>query len=112
MTTLTKTYDHTYTNSKLMLLKQKYRSLLQALNFSYFAFLSFTIIISAIIGSGVVRFCLEHNTVWWQFVTGMVLSILNIVVALAQFPVKWILNIFLITNFINGCLIISSFFIR
>jgi len=111
MATFTNTHTGLNKSAKPTWLRKKYDFLIKKLEFSYFAFIAFTITVSAIIGAGVVRFCLEHNVVWWQFLCGMAFALSNIVIGVCQLPVKWILNTFLVTNLINGALIISSFLI-
>lgn len=81
---------------------------MKALDFSYFAFISFVIAFSACLGGGLVKFSLEYNSSYWQFALGMCLSLLNIISSVAQFPVKWVFNIFVITTLANICLILVS----
>lgn len=84
---------------------------MKALNFSYFAFTSFCIAVSACLGGVVVKFCLQYNSVLWQFILGMCLSLLNIIACVAQFPVKWVFSIFVITTLANITLILVSVFL-
>lgn len=84
---------------------------MKQLDFSYFAFISFVIAISACLGGGLVKFSLEYNSVLWQFILGMCLSLINIVACVAQFPVKWVFNIFVGTTIANGILILISVFL-
>lgn len=84
---------------------------MKVLNFSYFAFISFCIAVSACLGGVVVKFCLQYNSVLWQFILGMCLSLLNIIACVAQFPVKWVFNIFMITTLANITLILVSVFL-
>jgi hypothetical protein len=111
MSTLTKTYPAPVSSTKLAFLKQKYNHLMKQLDFSYFAFISFVIAISACLGGGLVKFSLEYNSVLWQFILGMCLSLINIVACVAQFPVKWVFNIFVGTTIANGILILISVFL-
>ncbi len=108
MTTLSKTYSQKHTVIKLHSFKWKYNELIKQLEFSYFAFISFSIAVSAILGGIVVMFSLEYHVAFWEFIFGMVLSLSNLVMALAQFPVKWVFNVFVATAFINICLIIHA----
>jgi len=109
MATLTKTYMETRTEHTQATWKEKYNAFIKQLSFSYFGFISFTISISAILGGGVVKFSLENNAPFWQFVVGMILSLINIVVAVAQFPVKWVFTVFAITTLVNIGLVLFSF---
>lgn len=112
MSTLTKPYTATViSTTKFQALRLKYNHLLKALDFSYFAFISFVIAFSACLGGGLVKFSLEYNSVLWQFILGMCLSLANIVVCVAQFPVKWIFNIFVVTTLANISLILVSVFL-
>lgn len=111
MSTLTKPYTagvlHT---TKFNALRLKYNTLMKDLDFNYFAFISFVIPFSACLGGGLVKFSLEYNSVLWQFILGMCLSLLNIIACVAQFPVKWVFNIFVGTTLANISLILISVF--
>lgn len=94
--------------TKLQLIRQKYGHLMEVLDFSYFAFISFVIAISACLGGGLVKFSLEYNSAYWQFSLGMCLSLLNIIACVAQLPVRWIFPIFIVTTLANISLILIS----
>lgn len=113
MAVLTKTYlAHTMkATGRLHLLRQKYELLMKQLDFSYFAFISFCIAFSACLGGGLVKFSLQYNSSFWQFVLGMCLSLVNIVACVAQFPVRWIFGIFVTTSIANISLILISVFL-
>ena len=86
MTTLTKTYrEASISTTKWTHVKQTDNRLMKQLDFSYFGFISFVIAISACLGGVVVKFGLEYNSVLWQFVLGMCLSLVNIVACVGQF---------------------------
>lgn len=84
---------------------------MNTLDFSYFAFISFVITISACLGGGLVRFSLQYNSALWQFVMGMCLSLVNIIACVAQFPVRWVFAIFAVTTLANISLILISVFL-
>ncbi len=84
---------------------------MKELDFSYFAFISFVIAISACLGGGLVKFSLEYNSVLWQFILGMCLSLANIVACVAQLPVRWVFTIFVVTTLGNISLILISVFL-
>lgn len=113
MPALTKTYsaETIKTTSRIHVLRQKYDRLMEQLDFSYFAFISFCIAISACLGGGLVKFSLEYNSVLWQFILGMCLSLANIVACVAQLPVRWIFGIFVTTTIANIALILISVFL-
>jgi hypothetical protein len=113
MPTLTKTYtEQTGTmTTKLQAIRIKYNKLMKELDFSYFAFISFVIAFSACLGGGLVKFSLQYNSAYWQFSLGMCLSLVNIVACVAQFPVKWVFNIFVVTTLANVVLILVSVFL-
>lgn len=112
MATLTKTYTAPAGTraTKFQMIREKYKRLMKALDFSYFAFISFVITFSACLGGGLVRFSLEYNSAYWQFALGMCLSLVNIVACVAQLPVKWIFNLFVLTSLANIVLILVSVF--
>lgn len=97
--------------TKLQVIREKYKHLMKELDFSYFAFTSFCIAISACLGGGLVKFSLQYNSAYWQFALGMCLSLLNIVACVAQFPVRWIFTIFAVTTLANISLILVSVFL-
>jgi len=97
--------------TKFHTLRLKYDRLMKALDFSYFAFISFVIAVSACLGGGLVKFSLEYNSVLWQFILGMCLSLANIVACVAQFPVRWVFAIFVLTTLANSALILISVFL-
>lgn len=111
MSTYAKTYSHNSLSFKFALLKSRYNHLMKQLDFSYFAFVSFCIAISACLGGVSVKFSLQYDTGLWQFVLGMCLSLINIVACVAQFPVKWVFNIFMASTFLNITLILTSVFL-
>ncbi|MES2131640.1 MAG: hypothetical protein V4506_04775 [Bacteroidota bacterium] len=111
MSALTKTYSQNSLSLKLALLKSKYNHLMKQLNFSYFPFISFCIAISACLGGVSVKFSLQYDTGLWQFVLGMCLSLINIVACVAQFPVKWVFNVFIASTLLNIALILTSVFL-
>lgn len=113
MSTVTKTYTAQAgtASTKFQLIRQWYDHLIKELNFSYFAFISFVIAFSACLGGGLVKFSLENNNAYWQFALGMCLSLVNIVACVAQFPVKWVFNIFVMTTLANITLILISVFL-
>jgi hypothetical protein len=98
------------TTRRLQGIREKYRHLMEELEFSYFAFISFVIAFSACLGGGLVRFSLQYNSAYWQFSLGMCLSLLNIIACVAQFPVRWIFTIFIVTTLANISLILISVF--
>lgn len=81
---------------------------MKKLDFSYFAFISFCIAISACLGGVSVKFSLEYDADLWQFVLGMCFSLVSIVACVAQFPIRWVFNLFLSSTFLNIILILSS----
>ncbi len=81
---------------------------MNGLESGYFAFSSFVIAVSACLGGGLVKFSLEYNSVLWQFILGMCLSLVNVVACVAQFPVKWVFLIFVVTTLANISLILIS----
>lgn len=113
MTALTKTYPAHAVKplTRLHQLRLGYERLIQQLDFSYFAFISFCIAFSACLGGGLVKFSLEYNTVLWQFVLGMCLSLVNIIACVAQFPTRWIFGIFVSSTLANTVLILISVFL-
>jgi hypothetical protein len=111
MATLIKTYSAPVGSKKQALLKQRYNRLMTQLNFGYFGFISLVIAISACLGGVVVKFSLEYNSVLWQFVLGMCLSLANIVACVAQVPVRWVFAVFVTTTLANISLILISVFL-
>jgi hypothetical protein len=113
MSTLTKPYTAQAGagTTKLQAIRLKYNRLMKELDFSYFAFISFVIAFSACLGGSLVKFSLQYNSAYWQFALGMCLSLVNIVACVAQFPVKWVFNIFVLTTLANIALILISVFL-
>ena len=109
MSILTKTSAPLTEVIKTAAFKEKYTVLMKQLDFSYFAFISFCIPVSACLGGALVKFSLENNSVLWQFILGAFLSIMNIVVCVSQFPVKWVFNVFISSTVVNISLILISF---
>lgn len=104
MSTITNDYPH----APSLGLRERYRKLLDWLEFSYFALISFTITLGSIFGGAMLMFTFEYNAPLWEPITGMILSLANNVVAIAQGPVKWILPLFVLTILANGVLILVN----
>lgn len=81
---------------------------MKQLDFSYFAFISFCVAISACLGGVSVKISLEYDTSLWQFVLGMCFSLVSIVACVAQFPIRWVFNLFIASTLFNTILILSS----
>ena len=106
MTTLTKTYANQNTSS--VSLNERYKKLMDKLQFSYFGLISMTILIGSIIGGIAAMYIFENNAPIWQFIFCIGFSTMNNVFAISQAPVKWVFNTFVLTILVNVLLILIN----
>jgi len=85
-----------------------YKGFMKELKFSYFAFASFAIIISSIIGGFSIMCILENNAPAWELGLCLAVALTNNVVAIGQGPVRWVFNLFVVSIAVNGALILAN----
>lgn len=106
MSTLTKTYTNQNTSSTS--LNERYSTLMDKLQFSYFGLISMTILIGSIIGGIAAMYIFKNDAPLWQFIFCIGFSTMNNVFAISQAPVKWVFNTFVLTILVNVLLILIN----
>jgi hypothetical protein len=91
-------------------LRRRYKHLMDELDFSYFAVISFTIAVGSIFGGAGLMFTFGNHAPLWQPITGMTLALANNVAAIGQAPIRWVVALFILTVLVNSVFILINVF--
>lgn len=97
----------TQTNEK----KGIFKSFTEAIEFSYFGVISFTITVGSCLGGITAMYLFENKAPVWMIALSIVAAMANNVAAIAQVPAKWLIRIFLTCIITLVLLIMTSFVI-
>lgn len=85
-----------------------YDRLIQKLSFSYFGLISMTILIGSIVGCLSASVVLFNNAPIWQLCLVSAAAMASNTSAIAQAPIKWVVNLFILSIIINSLLILIN----
>ena len=100
MATLTLKQQYTKTNT--INNTSWYTNLIEKLNFSYFGVISMTIAIGSILGGISAMHIFQNDAPIWQLGLVMAGAMANLVCAIGQAPIKWVVNMFLLSTFLSA----------
>jgi hypothetical protein len=87
-----------------------YDKFIEGLKFSYFGIISMTILIGSIVGGISAMYILKNDAPVWQLGLCMATAMANNVSGIGQAPVKWVVNLFLLSIVVNAVLILMNIF--
>lgn len=108
MTTLTKTYGRFDTNTQTITLASRYNQFIQKIEFSHFAVIAMSILISSCLGSITTMKIFENVGPLWMFILSLAATMANLIACIAQAPAKWVINLFTLSVVINTALLIVN----
>jgi hypothetical protein len=86
----------------------RYNSFIEKLKFSYYGIIAMTITAGSCLGGIATMYVFENDAPLWQFILALGISMANNVAAIAQAPIKWVVNIFALNVIINAIIIIAN----
>lgn len=98
---------HTQTTNK----KGFFKNFTDAVQFSYFGVISFTITVGSCLGGITAMYLFENKAPVWMIALSIVAAMANNVAAIAQVPAKWLIRVFFSCVLTLVLLITASFFI-
>ena len=108
MTTLAKNQEKTLSIEKSSSFSQRYNKLIANLTQNYFGLISMTILIGSCLGGITTMIIFQNDSPIWQFILGLGFSMTNLVCAISQAPTKWVFNSFVLSVFVNTCLLLLN----
>lgn len=108
MTTLTNTYTPSRSNAQTISSGNFYQRLIKKLEFSYFALIAMSILISSCLGGITTMQIFEHNAPILQFILSVSSTMAVLVGCLSQVSTKWIVNLFSLSILVNTVLLIIN----
>ena len=85
-----------------------YDRIIQRLHFSYFGLISMTILVGSIVGGLSASVVLSNDAPIWQLCLVSAAAMASNTAAIAQAPIKWVVNIFILSIIVNSLLIIIN----
>jgi hypothetical protein len=98
---------HTQSSNK----KSIFKSFTDAVQFSYFGVISFTITVGSCLGGITAMYLFENKAPVWMIALSIVAAMANNVAAIAQVPAKWLIRVFFTCVITLVLLITASFLI-
>jgi len=108
MTTLTRTYGRSDTNTQSTTQASRYDKFIQKLEFSYFGLIAMAILIGSCLGSITTMKIFENHAPDWQFIVSLGITMANLVACISQAPTKWVVNLFTLSILVNAILLIVN----
>ena len=108
MSTIAKSFNQTQTNE--LSLSARYNKFIEDLKFSHFGLISMAILIGSCMGGIAAMFVFQNHAPEWEFIVGLIFSMMNLVACISQAPTKWVFNLFVLSLLVNSVLIIVNIF--
>jgi hypothetical protein len=87
-----------------------YGRLIESLKFSHFGLIAMAILIGSCLGSVATMKIFQNYAPTWQFVLSLGVTMANLVACIAQAPTKWVVNLFVLSLFVNTVLLLINIF--
>lgn len=81
---------------------------IENLKFSHFGIISMTILIGSIMGGIASMMVFQNHAPFWQFIVALYCAMANLVASIAQAPIRWVVNLFLLSAMVSTLLIIIN----